>query len=77
MTKEQKDKLIKALADERNEYVRGCTRAIAEEHGKVTGADYMLRRFLDILEAEIEPQESEVEHAEALRSPEESSSADA
>ena len=59
MTKEQKDKIIKALAEERNDYARDCTRRIAEENAKITGADYMLQRFLDILNTEVEPQESE------------------
>ena len=59
MTKEQKDKFLKALAEGRNDYVRDCNRRIAEENGKITGADYMLQRFLDIFETEVEPQESE------------------
>ena len=57
MTKEQKDKILKALADDRNGYARDCNRRIAEEQGKIIGADYMLQRFLDILKTEIEPQE--------------------
>lgn len=59
MTKEQKDKILKALADERNNYAKDCNRRIAEENGKITGADYMLQRLLDVLNTEIEPQESE------------------
>lgn len=59
MTKEQKDKIIKALAEERNDYARDCTRRIAEENAKITGADYMIQRFLNILSAEVDPQESE------------------
>ena len=59
MTKEQKDKIFKALVEDRNDYARDCDRRIAEEQGKIRGADYMLQRFLDILETEIEPQESE------------------
>ena len=57
MTKEQKDKILKVLAEDRNDYARGCNRRIAEESGKITGADYMLQRFLDILRTEVEPQE--------------------
>lgn len=60
MTKEQKDKILKALAEDRNDFARDCNRRIAEENGKITGADYMLQRFLDILRTEVEPQESEV-----------------
>lgn len=57
MTKEQKDKILKTLADERNYYVRECQKRIEKEHGKITGADYMLQRFLNILYTEAEPQE--------------------
>lgn len=60
MTKEQKDKIFKVMAEDRNEYVRGCDRRIAKEDGKIEGADYMLQRFIDILRIEGEPQESEV-----------------
>ena len=59
MTKEQKDKILKALAEDRNNYARDCNMRIEKENGKITGADYMLQRFLDILHTEIEPQESE------------------
>ena len=59
MTREQKDKILKALAEDRNDFARDCDRRIAEENGKIIGADYMLQRFLDILRTEIEPQESE------------------
>lgn len=34
-------------------------RRIAEEQGKIIGADYMLQRFIDVLATEVEPQESE------------------
>jgi len=56
MTKEQKDKVLKVLVEDRNDYARDCNRRIAEENGKITGADYMLQRFLDILKTEVEPQ---------------------
>lgn len=59
MTKEQKDKILKALAEDRNDYARNCDRRIAEEHGKIIGADYMVQRFLDVLRTEVETQESE------------------
>lgn len=49
MTKEQKDKILKALVENRNNYARECERRIAAENGKITGADYMLQRFLDVL----------------------------
>ena len=59
MTKEQKDKILKAITEERNKYAVECRRHIAEECGKITGADYMCQRFLDVLRTEVEPQESE------------------
>jgi len=59
MTKEQKDRVLIALTTNRNDYVRECERRIAEEQGKITGADRMANIFLDILDAA--PQESEGE----------------
>lgn len=59
MTKEQKDKILKAIAEDRNDYARDCNRRIAEEQGKIVGADYMLQRFLDVLRTEVETQKSE------------------
>ena len=56
MTKEQKDKILKAIAEDRNDYARDCDRRIAEEQGKIVGADYMLHRFLDVLRTDVEPQ---------------------
>lgn len=47
MTKEEKDIIKEAMVDERNSWVRDCDRRIAEEHGKIVGADYMLQRFLE------------------------------
>lgn len=57
MTQEQKDKILKALAEDRNNYARDCQERIEREYGKIEGADYMLQRFLDILNTEDEPQE--------------------
>ena len=59
MTKDQKDKILKALAEDRNDYARDCQERIEREWGKIEGADYMLQRFLEILNTEDEPQESE------------------
>jgi hypothetical protein len=59
MTREQKDKFLKALAEDRNNYARECERRIEKEQGQIIGADYMFQRFLDILSAEVKPQESE------------------
>ena len=54
MTREQKDKIVKVLAEDRNDYVMDCNRRIAEEQGKIIGADYMFQRFLDVLRTEVE-----------------------
>ena len=59
MTIEQKNKILKALAEERNYYARECESRIIKEQGKIMGADYMLQKFYDILKTEVEPQESE------------------
>lgn len=59
MTREQKDKILKALAEDRNYYARECESQIVKEQGKIMGADYMLQRFFDILKTEVEPEESE------------------
>lgn len=61
MTKEQKDKILKAIAEDRNNYARDCQKRVEKEWGKIEGADYMLQRFLDVLRTEVEPQESEVQ----------------
>ena len=52
MTKEQKDKILKVIAEDRNNYARDCDRRIAREEGKIVGADYMIQRFLDVLGTE-------------------------
>lgn len=57
MTKEQKEKILKALAEDRNDYARDCQRRVEREWGKIEGADYMFQRFLDVLNTEDEPQE--------------------
>jgi flagellar biosynthesis chaperone FliJ len=61
MTREQKDRILKALVEDRNDYARDCDRRIAEEQGKIMGADYMLQRFLDVLRTEVEQRESKAE----------------
>lgn len=50
MTKEEKNKMLRALANDRNEYAKECNRRIAEENGRINGADYMLQRFLDLFD---------------------------
>ena len=49
-----KDKILKSLCEERNQYARDRERYIAEEQGKIIGADYMLQRMLDILSRDCE-----------------------
>ena len=57
MTKEQKDKLIKLLVNDRNDYASACNRRIVKEEGRIDGADYMMERLLDILRTEGEDKE--------------------
>lgn len=57
MTEEQRDKILKAIAEDRNNYARDCDRRIAVENGKIAGADYMLQRFFDVLRTEVDPKE--------------------
>lgn len=49
MTNQEKDEILKELSDARNYFMRTCQRRIAEENGKVEGADYMMERFGEIL----------------------------
>ena len=56
MTKEEKDKILKALAEDRNDYVITRESRISAEQGKIIGANYMYQRFLYILNTEVEPQ---------------------
>lgn len=65
MTKEQKDKILKVLVKDRNDYAIDCNRRIAKENGRIEGADYMLQRFLDILNTDVEPQEGGVQDADS------------
>ena len=59
MTREQKDKILKALAEDRNDYARECEKRITAEQNKIIGADYMLQKVLDILKTEVKPQKNE------------------
>ena len=61
MSREQKDKILKALVEDRNDYARECEKRITAEQGKIMGADYMLQRLLDVLGTEVEPQERDSE----------------
>lgn len=46
---EEKDKIIKTLTDNLNDYTKDCDKKISQEYGKIMGADYMYQRLLDIL----------------------------
>ena len=66
MKKEQKDKILKALTADRNDYTIECEKRIVAEQGKIVGSGYMLQRFLDILKTEVEFKESEEETVKAM-----------
>ena len=51
------DKIFKLLAEDRNDFAVDCNRRIAEEFGKIKGADYMLQRLIDILRGKAESEE--------------------
>lgn len=57
MTREQKDKILEKLAEDRNDFAKDCNERISKEYGKIIGADYMLQRFLDIIRAEVDEKE--------------------
>lgn len=60
MTREEKDKLLTLMGEERNSYTEHINREIDGLYGKIAGADYMLNRLLDYLHNDShEPQESE------------------
>ena len=46
---EEKDKIIKTLTDNLNDYTKDCDKKISQEYGKIMGADYIYQRLLDIL----------------------------
>lgn len=61
MTREEKDKILKVLTEDRNDFARDCGRRTAIENGKVMGADYMIQRFIDAFDTVVEPSEPESE----------------
>lgn len=56
MKKEQRDKILRTLAGEKNIYVRDCNTRVAKEDGKIIGAEYMHQKIRDILATEVDPQ---------------------
>lgn len=60
MTREEKDKLLAAMGEERNSYSAHISREVDRLMGKIEGADYMLNRLFDFIHNDSsEPQESE------------------
>ena len=57
MTKKQKDKIIELMAAEKYDYAKECEKRITAEQGKIIGADWMIKKLLDILESEIDEEE--------------------
>lgn len=60
MTREEKDKLLALMGEERNSYAAHINREVDRLYGKIEGVDYMLNRLLDFFHNDShEPQESE------------------
>lgn len=55
MTIEQKDRILKKLAKISNTYAIDCDRKIAEEQGKIIGAEHMMQTISELLSIEDEP----------------------
>jgi len=49
MTREEKDKLLKLMGEERNSYSEHINKEIDRLYGKIEGANYILNRLLDNL----------------------------
>ncbi len=47
MTREEKDKLLTLMGEERNSYSDHINKEVARLYGKIEGADYILNRLLD------------------------------
>lgn len=61
MTKEQKDKILQVLEEDRDDYASACKSRAIMEQGKIMGADYMLHSLRNLLETEVEPRLYKVE----------------
>ena len=59
MIKEEKEKILKAMVEERNYYVKGRERRLAEEQGKIAGADYMMQMLIGVLKSKEDNERSE------------------
>ena len=57
MTREEKDKLLKLMGEERNSYSEHNKREIDRLYGKIEGADYILNRLLDYFHNDSEVEE--------------------
>lgn len=47
MTREEKDKLLTLMGEERNSYTNHINKEIDRLYGKIEGADYILNRLID------------------------------
>ena len=57
MTREEKDKLLALMGEERNSYSAHINREIDRLYGKIEGADYILNRLLDYFHNDSEDKE--------------------
>ena len=67
MTREEKDKLLTLMGEERNSYAEHINREVDKLFGKIEGADFMLHRLLDHFHNDsYKPEESEETKNERL-----------
>ena len=57
MTREEKDKLLTLMGEERNSYSEHIKREIDRLYGKIEGADYILNRLIDYFHNDSEDKE--------------------
>ena len=57
MTREEKDKLLVLMGEERNSYCEHIKREVDRLYGKIEGADYILNRLLDYFHNDSEDKE--------------------
>lgn len=61
MTQKEINKLLNLLEETKKNYEKECNEHIGQEFGKIVGANYMFRQFIDILKTASET-ESEAEN---------------
>lgn len=47
MTREEKNKILELMANERNSYAEHINKEVARLYGKIEGAEFILNRLLD------------------------------